>query len=212
MPQRFRDPHGLARSFTFVKSTGVGRVACRVSFVVQRAPHFETERLRVADWRVLAKDDLAAVAMGVLTDAVTAALPPDWGGVFDVDRARDWISSRETEGFTLLVSLKDPGEHVGFLFLFEDESDGETSMRLGYLLRESSWGRGIGSELISGLVHWCREDQLRSEDRAHTEARVHSLVGGVARTNVASARVLEKNGFVLVSGGQGDEDLFERRL
>ncbi len=53
-------------------------------------------------------------------------------------------------------------------------------VRLGYLLAERGWGRGMASELVAGFVGWCRENG------------VVSISGGVAIDNPASARVLVK--------------------
>ncbi len=74
-------------------------------------------------------------------------------------------------------------------------------MRLGYLLAERAWGKGIASELIRGLVEWCRKSGIAS------------IVGGVERNNIASRRVLEKNGFVCdASTKNSPEQMFELKL
>jgi RimJ/RimL family protein N-acetyltransferase len=57
-------------------------------------------------------------------------------------------------------------------------------LRLGYLLREEVWGKGIGTELIKGLVEWARQTRL-----------IGSIAGDVEKENQGSIRVLEKNGF-----------------
>ena len=70
------------------------------------------------------------------------------------------------------------------LFLAEWAASSAVEIRVGYLLAEPYWGRGFASELIAGLVAWCRQ-----------QPSVEFLAGGVAADNPASARVLEKNGF-----------------
>ena len=62
------------------------------------------------------------------------------------------------------------------------------SLRLGYMLAESSWGKGLASELVRGVVEWCENKD------------VASVTGGVERDNIASRRVLEKCGFVCEPG------------
>ena len=66
-------------------------------------------------------------------------------------------------------------------------TDRGVDVRLGYLIAESAWGKGLASELIGGFVEWCREQTIVS------------IEGGVGRENQASQRVLEKNGFELVT-------------
>ena len=80
---------------------------------------------------------------------------------------------------------------VGLMILFEtqaEEGNGQVDVRLGYLLSEAVWGKGIASELVRGFVRWCRGHES-----------ISSIAGGVAQDNLASKRVLEKNGFELVS-------------
>jgi RimJ/RimL family protein N-acetyltransferase len=61
---------------------------------------------------------------------------------------------------------------------------GGVTVRLGYLIAEGEWGRGLGGELVAGLVVWCR-----------TEPAIRALIGGVAADNTASIRILERSGF-----------------
>ena len=170
---------------------------------------FVTERLLVKEWHSLAASewrerDLAAVVAELLTPAVTRALPPGWGGDYDEERARRWIGERDSEGVTLLVVERSSGDPAGVVILGDELTDnGQINVRLGYLLAESGWGRGIASELVAGFVEWCR---------GHAVA---SISGGVAIDNPASARVLVKNGFELVAGDGGvgaGEQLFRLDL
>ncbi|MFT5090942.1 MAG: ribosomal-protein-alanine N-acetyltransferase [Candidatus Latescibacterota bacterium] len=78
---------------------------------------------------------------------------------------------------------------IGFLFLNEASTSDSKSIdiRLGYLLSQENWGKGLGSELIKGLVEWGEE-----------MGNVSSISGGVEVDNKASIRVLEKNGFSIL--------------
>jgi RimJ/RimL family protein N-acetyltransferase len=92
---------------------------------------------------------------------------------------------------------------VGLVILLDEDQEDEdkTEVRLGYLLAESVWGRGLASELIHGFIEWCRT------------AGITSIVGGVERDNVPSMRVLKKNGFVRKHGKKDTaEQLYELRL
>lgn len=177
--------------------------------MVCEAAAFETERLSVCEWRAGAdrapsNRDLPGVVAAMMTEPVTRSLPPQWQGAYDEQRATEWIAARNLEGPTLLVADRSSGEALGLVILFEIESCDTSSVdvRLGYLLAESAWGRGLASELIAGLVEWCR-----------AAGRVRSLTGGVATDNPASMRVLEKNGFrPLDDASPHEEILYELML
>jgi RimJ/RimL family protein N-acetyltransferase len=169
-----------------------------------RRCRFSTDRLDVAEWHDTSARtgaDLVEVVGRVLTASTTAALPPEWQGDFDRARSERWIASRDAESPTLLVVDRASGEAVGLLILFEEGDDATgIDVRLGYVIAEASWGRGVATELVGGLVAW-----------AASQPACRSITGGVAPGNVASARVLAKNGFVRVDGGSGD-DQYRRDL
>jgi len=148
---------------------------------------YSTERLLVNEWHSMSSDDwhqqeLAVVVKNILTPEVTQSLPPAWQGNYTHERASHWIKERDEEGTTLLVTEKSTRTAIGFIILF-NSADGR-DIRLGYLLAETAWGKGIASELIRGFVGWCKINAISS------------VTGGVESDNAASKRVLEKNGFV----------------
>ena len=151
---------------------------------------FSTDRLVVGDWHDLSDRyelDLIETVSRVLTRTTTTALPPSWRGDFDEERARQWVAARDAESPTVLVIEPETGHAVGLLILFEvagQDDAGRVDVRLGYVVAESAWGRGLASELVGGLVDWAR-----------SEPTIGSISGGVAQGNEASARVLRKNGF-----------------
>ncbi len=173
---------------------------------------FTTDRLVVAEWHSLSPPDrqhgsLAQVVATMLTEPVTRTLPTAWQGSYTVSRAREWVRERDKEGTTLLVIDKSTKEPVGLVILIEVDSENAIDgieVRLGYLLSEPAWGRGLATELVGGFVDWCR-----------TQASIATLAGGVDADNPASIRVLEKNGFRLVEADAGkaqDHRLYRLRL
>ena len=153
---------------------------------------FETDRLTIDNWRFQSAhyewlEDRGLMVRSLLTAAVTQGLPIGWQGEYDRVRGEAWFSDRQAEGPVLVAVEPGRSEVVGLLLLFEREVGGsaDVAVRVGYLLAEQAWGRGLASELVAGLVEWC-------------QARPHigSLHGGVDGDNKASIRVLEKNGFV----------------
>ncbi|MBT3051919.1 MAG: GNAT family N-acetyltransferase [Candidatus Thiodiazotropha sp. (ex Codakia orbicularis)] len=158
---------------------------------------YSTDRLLVSEWHSIAPNEwnqvgLDAVVLNTLTPRVTQSLPPVWQGAYTLERANHWINERDKEGVTLIVVDKSSLDAIGFVILFE--SSNYKDLRLGYLLKESAWGKGFASELIQGLVEWS------------TNKGISSITGGVDVDNIASKRVLEKNGFINESDINGSEE------
>ena len=163
---------------------------------------FSTQRLLAGEWHSMTAEDwtdpkLPDTVISILTPSVTRSLPAAWQGIYTLERAREWIQERDREGVTLLVIDRLSKVPIGFLILSEDEN---RDVRIGYLLAEVAWGRGLASELIHGFIEWCQESGIRS------------IIGGVARDNEASIRVLEKNGFVCEENVEGTSEIFFKLL
>lgn len=183
--------------------------ACKYGMVTHdslRSYSFSTDRLVVDEWNDLAARlglDLIEVVASVLTATTTAALPSQWSGDFDHERAERWVESRDTESPTLLAVEHATGRAIGLLILFEaagEDAFCEVDLRLGYVLAEAAWGRGFASELVSGLVAWAR-----------FTPSIQTISAGIAPTNAPSERVLLKNGF-LSSGGSDGEQMYQISL
>ena len=83
-------------------------------------------------------------------------------------------------------AIEADGRLAGHVSVF----DWEGQRLIGYLLGREFWGRGVATEAVRQFLHEVTERPLRAR---------------VAATNVASRRVLEKNGFVIV-GERVDPD------
>ncbi len=127
---------------------------------------------------------LEAALAEILTPGVLRHLPEPLQLSGDTAPVARWVTARERDSEVYVVTETGSGSLVGLLLLsplYETQQGGER--QLGYLLAESTWGKGYGSELVSGLVMALRPGQPLT------------LRGGVDRGNRASARVLEKAGF-----------------
>ena len=170
---------------------------------------YETDRLRVDSWKNFISDlkdeqNFIERIISILTPDVTVSLPGDWRKVNSVDSAKKWLNDRDRESEVLAIENIKNGLVVGFLFLNEEYSHqtGLIDLRIGYLLSKETWGKGLGSELIEGLVAWCEK-----------AGNVSSITGGVEVSNKASIRVLEKNGFKIATGANPPERMvFLERL
>jgi len=147
---------------------------------------FETDRLGVAPWHEgTGTNALARFVVDLLTPAVTEALPPDWSGAYDEERAAGWITARDAESVVLAARERVSESPVGVLILTAvDPKHPPLDVRIGYLLVERRWGRGLASELVAGFVAWCR-----------SAMDVRSITAGVEADHQASAHVLVKQGF-----------------
>ena len=96
--------------------------------------------------------------------------------------------------FVLAVQLKETGELIGDTGV--SEVDGEpNSLEIGYQICEKYSGKGLATEVLNAMT-------------AFSFARFNATIsyGRVVHGNAASARVLEKAGYVFVNEEYGAED------
>ena len=151
---------------------------------------FNTERLLIKSVKSQILDEknerlLTLKVLELLTPAVTNSLPSEWQKITSFKEANNWWQQRIEESSFLTIKLKSNNEIIGFVFLYgNDTKQKQLDLHIGYLLGESYWAKGYGSELVKGLVTW-----------AYLDKHIHALVGGVEVNNIASIKVMEKNGF-----------------
>ena len=161
---------------------------------------FTTTRLEVANVDSylasgLLKSQLLSEIVSLLSPSVVESLPPYFHDINTESDAEIWLLRMVSESHLFSVKRKGFDPIIGFVFLYE--SDNATA-HLGYLLAESSWHQGYGSELLFGLLKSCRDNQL-----------VEKLIGGVDIGNVVSAKLLEKVGFVAAQEGDNGVIFYE---
>ncbi len=151
---------------------------------------FLTERLSVHSWQSTlgdreARRGLEIALSAILSRRVLEHLPSPLHLSGDDDIA-SWVDERAEESDVFRVNWRHSSELVGLLILASDPSDSQApELHIGYLLGEATWGQGVATELVQGLVSAAEKDgPVR-------------LLGGVSIENPASARVLEKAGFEL---------------
>lgn len=151
---------------------------------------FRTRRLIIRDWRPDLADPprrrMIENALGaILSESVLAHLPEPLQLARTPASIPDWMSARAAESDVMLVKDAPSKALIGLLILAQSpEPSGPPELHIGYLLGEAAWGRGYATELVQGLVTALADNgPLR-------------VIGGVGQGNPASARVLEKAGFV----------------
>lgn len=169
---------------------------------IEQKCNFKTQRLFVKSWTNELKGmdsdkSFAKEVIEILTPNVTKSLPDGWQNVTNLAGAQDWIKERDQESHFITIQLLATEETIGFIFLYEANSEQNYyDLRFGYLLSEKVWGNGLGTELIRGLIKWCRE-----------EGDIKSISGGVEVDNIGSIKVLEKTGFSKATAGESKDDV-----
>ncbi|MDO5151817.1 MAG: GNAT family N-acetyltransferase [Eubacteriales bacterium] len=96
--------------------------------------------------------------------------------------------------FVLAVESKETGELIGDIGI--NEVGGHSNeVEIGYSICRKYCGNGYATELVKEMTEFVRK-----------KFAVNSLYGRVMRGNNASVRVLEKNGYFLLSEEFGAED------
>ena len=98
---------------------------------------------------------------------------------YTLDDADEWLKIVDNEEFNLNIFLND--DLIGGIGLTPAEDD---FYELGYWLGVEYWGQGYATESVRGLLNY-----------AKTNTPCEKFKANVFKENVASAKVLEKNGF-----------------
>ena len=148
------------------------------------APTLQTPRLRLRPFGDTDVDDIYALQSDA--HALRYWDSPPWD---DRARAESFIKAcRQMEedgtGVRLAVDRVPDGTFTGWCTLNRWNPD-YRSVSLGYCFEPSAWGRGYATEAARALLAWAFETLDLNRVQAETDTR-----------NTASARVLEKLGFV----------------
>jgi RimJ/RimL family protein N-acetyltransferase len=100
--------------------------------------------------------------------------------------ATEWIERTRAEHPVLNVAIVIDGAPVGGSGLVPGTDVFRRSAEIGYWLAEPYWGRGIATEVLQAMTEY-----------AFATLDICRLEAGVFEWNPASARVLEKAGYVL---------------
>ncbi|RYU09565.1 GNAT family N-acetyltransferase [Nocardioides iriomotensis] len=147
-------------------------------------PTLETARLRLRPVADTDRDDLYALHSNAFVLRYWDA--PPWSERSRADRFLS-LSRRMAEegtGARLAVDRVSDGTFVGWCTLNRWNPD-YRSASLGYCLAEAAWGQGYATEAARALLRWAFDTLDLNRVQAETDTR-----------NTASARVLEKLGFV----------------
>lgn len=153
--------------------------------------NFVTENLSVKSWKPSLNDSkslntLIQEIMEMLSDEVTKFLPQEWAEINSAEKSKKWILERDAESSVFIARIKETQVFAGLIILSDENQDLEkrAELHMGFMLSQEYWGKGLGNEMIAGLVSWCQN-----------EKDISSITGGVIQGNHASAKILKNNGF-----------------
>ena len=156
---------------------------------------FETERVLA---RKLEPEDAAQLYKNHAEAKVKKWFPNE--SYADISEARDAIHffsdcvNQNRLPFVLAIQLKETGELIGDTGVSEVEEEPD-ALEIGYQICEKYNGKGLATEVLNAMT-------------AFSFARFNATIsyGRVVHGNAASARVLEKAGYMFVNEEYGAED------
>ncbi len=147
-------------------------------------PHLRTDRLRLRPFTDADVDHLFALHSNPAVMRYWDS--PRWS---DAARAQRFVAkcreiADEGTGARVAIERAADGAFLGWCGLIEWDPD-YRSASLGYCLDEAGWGQGYATEAAHALLRWAFDTLDLNRVQSETDTR-----------NLASARVLEKLGFV----------------
>ena len=135
-------------------------------------------------WTFADKEALTALCNAVNRTFLSDRLPYPYTEA-DADWWLGMVSDNEgKEG--VWRSIWADGQLVGSISVERKDESGQAIGEIGYMILTPFWAQGIGTEAVRQIC-----------EIAFRELELQQIVGNVFPENVASARVLEKNGFQL---------------
>lgn len=137
----------------------------------------------IRDWR---HSDAPALARHANNPRVWANLRDRFPSPYTLDEAEAWVRhcTRVTPATDFAIAVE--GEAIGGIGVVLQHDVERTGAETGFWLGEAWWGRGIMTAAVSAFAPWALEHY-----------RLTRLYAHVFEFNTASARVLEKAGFIL---------------
>jgi RimJ/RimL family protein N-acetyltransferase len=141
------------------------------------------ERCTIRDWR---NDDAESLAKHANNRRVWITLRDRFPHPYTMEDARKFLSGAATERSEKNFCIEINGAAAGGIGIHLGEDVHRHTAEFGYWLGEDFWGHGVMSEVIPAFVNYCFE-----------KFSLHRISAQTYLSNPASARVLEKAGFIL---------------
>ncbi|MDK2594302.1 GNAT family N-acetyltransferase [Pseudoalteromonas obscura] len=162
-------------------------------------PLFQTSRLDFYTCSALLENPKRAIpTVQILTPSVVSFLPQDWQSPPQDCRAHHWLNDKLKEAEIYIAvpkqsSLNSTYIPLGMAIVHSEQYNAH----LGYLIAEQAWGKGYGTELLSGVMDYLK----------HNTA-IQTVHAGVDPSNLGSIRALEKCRFELAQASVAGKNSF----
>jgi len=97
------------------------------------------------------------------------------------DKSKNYLYS------TLWTAISKAGNRMIGDFCINGEPNEEGEIEIGYGTYEEFQNRGYMTEIVSGIIEWTKKQPI-----------IKSIIASTDKMNIASGRVLEKNGFTKI--------------
>ena len=140
------------------------------------------ERCTIRDWRL---SDAESLAKHANNRRVWLALRDRFPHPYTIENAREFLGrdARSLPERNFCIEIN--GTAAGGIGIRIGEDVHRHTAEFGYWLGQDFWGHGVMSEVVPAFVNYCFE-----------EFPLYRISAQTYSTNPASARVLEKSGFV----------------
>lgn len=144
-------------------------------------------RIDIGEWQVRSfhPDDAEALTRYANNPNVSRSLRDAFPYPYARSDAEDWISYATGQSPETNFAIASPTEAIGGIGLWFPQDAPRGSAEIGYWLGESFWGRGIATAALQALTEY-----------AFAQLGLVRITGCVYPWNPASARVMEKAGYV----------------
>jgi len=108
----------------------------------------------------------------------------------DLKRLLDLYEKSDNDYWVYAIILKENNTFLGTVAHIKDKNNDD---EIGYKLLEIHWGNGYGTEIVKGLINYCREKGMPK------------LIANVVNKNINSAKIVKNLGFQFIEDFVSDD-------
>ena len=166
----------------------------------------ETDRLILRNFTYEDKNEFYSITRDT---KLYETLPEDhMYSMNEISEIIDWFISQYDNNslknipkFTLAIILKEGNKLIGNIGIGHYSND-KSKMEIFYFINSEYWNKGYVSEAAEAFLKYVKENKL-----------VTSLVGTVVQHNIASRKILLKNGFIKINCKDNhNRDVYELKI
>ncbi|AOW19986.1 GNAT family N-acetyltransferase [Urechidicola croceus] len=108
----------------------------------------------------------------------------------DLQELIEFYDKKDNDFWIYAVERKIENKFVGTIAFVKDSNNDD---EIGYRFLEKYWGNGYGTEIVEGMIEYCKKNGFKK------------LVACVANDNIASDKIIKKAGFQFVESFVSDD-------